>query len=131
MKKVLIIGLCYADSKKLSFELRKMFDVEITEIIKLDEAKEYLRANNLPNLILLNRIIHGDKRKGTDFLDYLKEKNISVPVIFFSRFEDAQKEALNRGAISSFNLDLIIDYITPSRKEKHAKAIELLKKYLI
>jgi hypothetical protein len=130
MKKILIVGLCYADAKKLSFELRKLFDLEITDLAKSDEAKEHLKNKGSPDMIIVNRIIHGDKRKGIDFLDYLREENIAVPTLFFSRFEDAQQEALKHGATDSFDMDLIIGYVSHSKKEKQKKAIEFLKKYL-
>jgi hypothetical protein len=48
----------------------------------------------------------------------------------FTRFPDAQKQAIELGAQAAFDMDLLIGYIRPSMEEKRKEAIRQIEKCL-
>jgi len=129
MKKILIVGPCYADAQSLKKSLESKFRVSTIEVTKSEEAKNILRQRKI-DLILVSRIIAGDKSSGLEFLDYIKKTNPEIPVILLTRFPEVQKEALEKGAAAAADIDLLIGYIRPSMKEKSLAVIEKLGKFL-
>lgn len=129
MKKVLIVGPCYADAQSLKKSLEKQFQVSTLEVTKAEEAKNILRQRKI-DFIMVSRILAGDKSSGIELLGYLKKNHSGIPVVILTRFPESQKEALGQGAIAAFDLDLLIGYIRPSMEVKQREAMLALKRYL-
>ncbi|MBS3077208.1 response regulator [Candidatus Pacearchaeota archaeon] len=129
MKKVLIVGPCYADAQSLKKSLGSEFSTSIMDVTKAEEAKNILRQRKI-DLILISKFLVGDKSPGMEFLSYIKENNPEIPVVLLTRFPETQKEALEKGAAASFDMDLLIGYIRPSMVQKNEEALKVLKKYL-
>ena len=129
MKKVLIVGPCYADAQSLKKSLESQFSVSTLEVTKAEEGKNILRQRKI-DLILVSRILAGDKSSGLGFLNYVKKSNPKIPIILLTRFPEAQKEALEKGAVAAFDIDLFIGYIRSSMEEKREEAIKIIEKLL-
>jgi DNA-binding NtrC family response regulator len=129
MKKVLVAGPCYIDTKSLKRFLESTFSAKSTETTQLEKALELLEKENF-DLIMVSRICAGDKKSGFELIDYLKKKHIKTPAIMLTRFEKSQKQAVEQGATAAFDMDLLIGFIRPSMEEKRKKALEILKKFL-
>lgn len=130
MKKVILAGLCYADSNHMSSELRKLFDVDVKSFTKFDEVLSHLNGKEKIDLIFVNRILAGDNRQGLELVEFLNKLKSKIPIILLTRHEDKQKEALEKGVAAAFDMDLIIGYVAHSKKEKRKAALEVLEKYL-
>lgn len=129
MKKVLIAGPCTADANDLEKELSARYSLEFKKTLRIDKTKELLDKSKF-DLVLVNRVFAGDSKEGFEILKYQKEKGLKSPSIMLSRFPEKQEKALSMGAVASFDIDLIIGFITPARKTKHEEAYKILDKYL-
>jgi two-component SAPR family response regulator len=129
MKKMLIIGLCYADAQSLKKVLEKNFQANTMDVTRSEEAKNILRQRKI-DLIMVSRVLVGDKSSGIEFLAYVKKNHPEIPIIILTRFPEAQKEALEKGAVGAFDLDLFIGYIRPSMEEKRKESIQIIEKWL-
>lgn len=129
MKKILIAGPCYADAQSIKKSLEKEFKISSIEVTKAQEAKNVLRQRKV-DIIIVTRILAGDHSPGMDLLRYSKQNNPEVPVILLTRFLQAQKEALEKGAQASFDMDLLIGFTRPSMEENKKAAFSTLSKFL-
>ncbi len=102
-KKVLSLGQCMADHTGISWLLRSQFGAEVTSAATFEEALALLRDDDFA-LVLVNRVLDYDGRPGLDFISRLKddEELRRVPVMLVSNYEDAQQEAVARGALPGF-----------------------------
>src|SRR5436309_7219217 len=102
-KRVLSLGQCGADHGSISGVLRDQFRAEVTAARTLEDALAKLRQGGF-DLVLVNRVLDYDGRSGFDFIDRMKrdEQLRGVPVMLVSNFEDAQEEAVARGALPGF-----------------------------
>ena len=131
MKKTVIVGPCSADSKSLMKNLGNRYNLDFEEFRKFDEATEFLcKTENKPDLILASRIISGDEAQGLDLLEVIKEKCSDVPVVLLTRFKDVQNRAIEKGAVAAFDMDLVIGYVTPAKKNKQKEVFEILDRIL-
>lgn len=129
MKKILIVGPCYADAQALKKKLESEFRVKTHEVTKIAEAENFLRQRSC-DLVLVTRICNGDKRPGLELIKYVKKNCPDIPIILLSRFPEAQEEAKKEGAKAAFDMDLLIGFIRPSMKEKQTHALNILSKLL-
>lgn len=129
MKKILIVGPCFADAQALKKRLKLDYNVETYEVTKIAEAENFLRQRSC-DLILVSRICNGDKKSGLELIKYVKKNCPEKPIIMLTRFPEAQKEALESGAQAAFDMDLLIGFIRPSMEEKQKKALNFLNKLL-
>jgi len=129
MKKILIVGPCYADAVALKKFLESKFSVTTTDMTKIDEATAFLKQRSC-DLILVSRVCKGDERSGLELIDYVKKYCPDKPIILMTRFPEHQGEAKRHGAKAAFDMDLLIGYIRPSMKEDYKKALNTLKEIL-
>lgn len=127
MKKILIVGPCYADAKALKKRLESTYSVETHEVTKISEAKAFLQQRSC-DLIFVTRVCSGDKKPGLELIKYVKTNCPDKPIIFLSRFPEAQKEALEAGAKAALDMDLLIGFIRPSMAEKQKEALREIEK---
>ena len=116
MKSVLSLGQCAADHSALNRLLRSEFAVEVTAVATSEQALTQMRQGGIA-LVLVNRILDYDGSSGLDFIARIKaeEKLRDVPVMLVSNHEDAQQEALARGALPGFGKGALYDPETLDR----------------
>lgn len=102
-RQLLDVGQCDADHYRISTTLGKNFDVEIQRAHSHDEAVKL--ATDTPfDLILINRLLDADGSRAMNVLSTLKTtpSAAQIPVMIVSNFEDAQKTAVEAGAVHGF-----------------------------
>jgi CheY-like chemotaxis protein len=102
-RKLLDVGQCNADHSQISATLGKFFDVEIQRAHSHEQAIK-LAADAHFDLIMINRLLDADGSPGMDILRSLKTTpaTAGIPVMIVSNFEDAQKAAVDAGAVTGF-----------------------------
>jgi CheY-like chemotaxis protein len=99
--RVLSIGQCPADHAAISRVLADQFQAAVIPVDNEDQAALELRRAPV-SLILVNRIFDADGRLGLEFIRRWKEAEPHVPIMLVSNYEDAQKDALQAGAVAGF-----------------------------
>ncbi len=102
-KTILSVGQCGPDHMALSRFLNQHFDVTILTADLPDDTLDILRRESV-DLVLINRKLDADYSDGMDIIRTLKAdpKLAATPVMLISNFEDAQKEAVEAGAVPGF-----------------------------
>ncbi len=100
VKSVLSVGQCSADHARLSSYLRQHFQVEVTAVESEAEALQRLATESF-ELVLVNRLFDADGASGLDFIRRLKKES-EVGVMLVSNYEEAQREAVEAGALAGF-----------------------------
>jgi two-component system chemotaxis response regulator CheY len=102
-KTVLSLGQCGADHAVLSRWLGIHFGADVTAARTFEEALAQLRQGEFA-LVLVNRILDYDGRRGVEFISRLKEDTqlTAVHVMLISNYAEAQEEAVRRGAEAGF-----------------------------
>jgi two-component system chemotaxis response regulator CheY len=102
-KRVLSIGQCGADHYSISTMLQRHFGAEVVAAHDADEARTLLRDDSYA-LVLVNRILDADGSSGIDLIGQLKaDKDLGpVPVMLVSNHDDAQQQAVGKGALRGF-----------------------------
>lgn len=103
MKKVLDVGQCNADHSSISNLLSRHFEVELHRAHSHDDVVS-LVADHSFDLIFINRLLDADGSPGMKVLQALKsdESVSSTPVMVISNYYDAQKAAIEAGAVQGF-----------------------------
>jgi two-component system chemotaxis response regulator CheY len=103
VKRVLSVGQCGADHAGLSLTIRSSFDADVIPADSAEEALTLLRDGDF-DLVLVNRVFDWTGSSGVNFIGQLKadEALRSVPVMLVSNHDDAQREAVSRGALPGF-----------------------------
>ncbi len=114
--KVLSLGQCGADHASISGLLHRQFGAEVVAAHTYEDALTKLRQGGFA-LVLVNRVLDHDGRPGTDFIGTLRAdpEFASVPVMLVSNYEDAQQEAVARGALPGFGKSALREPETLSR----------------
>jgi hypothetical protein len=102
-KKLLSIGQCCADHSSISRLLTQNFQIEIINADNSKEAESFISTGNY-SLILVNRIFDSNGESGLAFIKKYcsQQTSTSTPIMLVSNFDDAQKDAVNHGAILGF-----------------------------
>jgi two-component system chemotaxis response regulator CheY len=102
-RRVLSIGQCGADHGALARTFRQHFGAEVVSASDAAEARTLLDEEHY-DLILVNRILDSDGTSGMEIIKKLKgEETISaVPIMLVSNHEEAQREAMDHGAVAGF-----------------------------
>jgi two-component system chemotaxis response regulator CheY len=118
-KRVLSIGQCYADHISISRLLQREFEAEV---VPAEEAAQALAESEPYDLILVNRVLDADGTSGLDVIRELKTIGTlgRVPVMLVSNHQDAQREAVELGALPGFGKSAL----------DHPRTIERLRKTL-
>lgn len=101
-KKVLNIGQCAFDHSSISNLLSGLG----AKTIKVDLHAQTRAAilEHSPSLILVNRLNDNDGASGLDLIKELRSDPAfaGIPIMLVSNYTDAQKDAVNAGAINGF-----------------------------
>ena len=102
-KKVLSVGQCGADHGSLTRVLKTQFDAEVVSADTFDEALGELKGGGY-DLVLVNRVFDYDRSSGLDFIGILRDDPslAQVPVMLVSNYDDAQAQAVAKGALPGF-----------------------------
>jgi CheY-like chemotaxis protein len=102
-KKVLSLGQCAADNWSIARLLSDSLGAAVSEADSFEEALLLLR-NDTFALVLVNRVLDANGASGLDFIKQLKSDEAlrSVPVMLVSNFDDAQRQAVAKGALLGF-----------------------------
>jgi DNA-binding response OmpR family regulator len=102
-KKVLSLGQCAADHASIAGLLRRDFNAQVDEAGTFADAESQLSRNQY-DLVLVNRVLDRDGTAGLDFIARLKARQDlhQPPVMLVSNYQDAQEQAIARGAVPGF-----------------------------
>jgi CheY-like chemotaxis protein len=119
MQRVLSIGQCGADHAAIATAIQRYFAAEVVPARTAQDALAELRQRSFA-LILINRTLDADGSSGIDLLNQLKKEQglEDVPVLLVSNYEDAQREAVQAGAVCGFGKAALgqpqmVDRLTP------------------
>lgn len=105
-RKILDVGQCGVDGpwmkKVLTQKLRAVVDKADTG----DEAKRKLQAGGY-SLVLVNRKLAADNASGIDVIADLRGVDDQTPIMLVSDYEDAQEEAVAKGATRGFGKSVL------------------------
>jgi len=102
-KHVLSVGQCGADHGALAQTLERHFQVTVLSADTASEALAALQEQSF-DLVLVNRILDADGSAGLDVVEQIKtdEGLRKLPVMLVSNHEDAQRQAVEKGALFGF-----------------------------
>ena len=109
-KRILSVGQCAADNYSIgTFVRAHIADVEIEPVNTAVQALKSLIAKPY-DLVLVNRLLDYDGTPGLDIVREMKAdaELAKIPVMLVSNYADAQREAIDAGAVRGFgkaNLD--------------------------
>jgi hypothetical protein len=98
--RILSIGQCAADHGSLTWAFRKHFDAEVVGADSEAEGRELLKQGPFA-LILVNRLLDADGSSGLEIVQHLVAEKVG-PVMLVSNYEEAQREAVQAGAVPGF-----------------------------
>ncbi len=106
--KVLCVGFCHVDRNNLEAMITYHFSAEVNEAHTAEEAKLLLSGSPY-DLVLINKLLDGDRREGMELVQSLKENGIlkDMPFMVISNRKDVQATAVSSGALSGFGKDKI------------------------
>jgi CheY-like chemotaxis protein len=102
-RRVLSVGQCFADHSAIARTLQKHFQADVVPAATAAEALDCLRRD-LFDLVLVNRVLDGDGSSGLGVVEQIKtDASLGpVPVMLVSNHEDAQRQAVAKGALPGF-----------------------------
>jgi two-component system chemotaxis response regulator CheY len=102
-KKVLSLGQCAADHASIGGLLRRQLDAEVDAADTFADAEARLNGSRY-DLILVNRVLDRDGTEGLEFIARIKAHPEwrQFPVMLVSNYQDAQEQAIARGALPGF-----------------------------
>lgn len=127
MKRVLMVGLCNADARKMVPALKERFDVEVENYQSRAEGEKALERGDW-DVVFINRLSHKDRKIGFDLIPRAKDMGCSV--VLLSRFSEMRQKALQMGADLAFDMDMLIGYVTPRKESERENLLRDLKKLL-
>lgn len=103
IKKVLSLGQCAADHASLAGLLSRHFNAQVDEADTFAEAESQLRDSHY-DLVLVNRVLDRNGTEGLDFIGQIKAHQDfrQLPIMLVSNYQDAQEQAIARGALPGF-----------------------------
>jgi CheY-like chemotaxis protein len=102
-KRVLNVGQCAADNWSIARTLTTHFEADVVPAATAREALDRLRQEKF-DLVLVNRLFDADGGSGIEFVKQAKgdDKLRETPVMLVSNHADAQREAIEAGAVQGF-----------------------------
>ena len=115
-KRVLSLGQCGADHWSIENLLQRHCDALVVGVATFDEALTELRRGGV-DLALVNRLMNYGGASGLDFIAELKrDPELSkIPVMLVSNLRDAQRQAVELGALPGFGKAALNDPATLER----------------
>jgi two-component system chemotaxis response regulator CheY len=102
-KQILSVGNCYADHGAIAHTFDHHFQAQVVSVDTAAEALETLREKPF-DLVLVNRVLDRDGSSGLDAIEQIRAEDDlrTIPIMLVSNYEDAQREAVARGALPGF-----------------------------
>ena len=100
-KQVLSVGQCQVDGPAIRHLVEERFDAEVTGAKDAAAAERALDGKSF-DLVLVNREFDADGASGVDWIRQFKAGHADTPVMLVSDREDAQREAVEAGAVEGF-----------------------------
>jgi CheY-like chemotaxis protein len=106
--KVVSLGQCGVDHGSISRLLRGSLQANVVAADTFDEAREAIVRGDV-TLVLVNRVLDRTGESGLDFIRGLKADPAlaAVPVMLVSNYADAQRQAVELGALPGFGKDAL------------------------
>jgi response regulator RpfG family c-di-GMP phosphodiesterase len=103
MKQVLNVGHCDFDHGNIQTLIASHFAADVTRARTAQQAFEFAQQQTW-DLILINRVFEEDGDSGLDLIHALKADPVtrSNPVMLVSNYADAQRAAIEAGAVPGF-----------------------------
>jgi CheY-like chemotaxis protein len=103
IKRVLSVGQCMADHSSISRTFERHLDAEVRPADSAIDALNQLYQGTF-DLVLVNRVFDADGSSGVEFIKELEadESLRPIPIMLVSNYEDAQREAVQAGAVGGF-----------------------------
>jgi two-component system chemotaxis response regulator CheY len=99
--RVLSIGQCGFDHSTIARLFDDRFGIRVDGADDLEDAESQLAVHDY-GLILVNRKLDSDGGSGLAVLSKLVEGHPGVPVMLVSNLADAQRDAVQKGALPGF-----------------------------
>jgi DNA-binding response OmpR family regulator len=109
--RILDVGQCGVDGPRMSRLFESKLKAIVDEADNLDETREKL-ADNDYNIVLVNRVLARDGTSGLDVIEAIVANGCDCPVMLVSDRDDAQEQALVKGAIRGFGKSQLSDDAT-------------------
>lgn len=102
-KRVLSVGQCGADDAGMRRMFGNQLGADVTTADTAEEALAALRGGAF-DLVVVNRVLDYDGSSGVDLVGRIKADPAlaAVPVMLVSNYDDAQREAVAKGALPGF-----------------------------
>ncbi|MDA7880616.1 hypothetical protein N9B31_10295 [Mariniblastus sp.] len=103
MQKLLIVGQCDFDYQRISFVVKKNYNIEIHRADLFDDAIQSALDTQY-DLIMINRLLDIDRSEGMAVLHELKSnpQTEHTPAMIISDYQEAQDAAVAAGASLGF-----------------------------
>ena len=102
-RRVLSVGQCGMDHGSITRMVQKHFGAEVIGADTQEQALAEARQSEIA-LVLVNRLLDRDGSPGLDILRAFKAdaELKDVPIMLVSNYEEAQREAVEQGALVGF-----------------------------
>jgi DNA-binding response OmpR family regulator len=99
--KILDVGQCGFDGPRMARLFKSQLDATVESVSTAAEAKKKIAANKY-NIVLVNRVLDGDRTSGIELIEDLARTGTGTPLMLVSDREDAQDQAVAKGAVRGF-----------------------------
>jgi DNA-binding NarL/FixJ family response regulator len=99
-KRVLDVGQCQIDGPRIGRFLRNL-NCHVDRVHSKEQAIAHAATHHY-DLVLVNRVLNNDGSPGVDVIEALHAAHPSLRMMLVSDYSDAQKEAMEHGAIQGF-----------------------------
>lgn len=129
MKTIYLVGNCNKDGPAIKQILKRETSANVLDIKTMDEAESLVLENkNSVDLVLVNRIGEFDHREGLELVDFIKSKQLAIPIILLTNYKDKQEESIDHGACPGFGKADILG--SQEGSQEYKSAIGLVKSCL-
>ena len=99
--RILDVGQCGVDGPRMSRLFQSKLKAIVDEADDLDQTRKKLSQNDY-NLVLVNRVLAREGSSGLDVIQAIIADRCDCPVMLVSDRDDAQEEAVAKGAVRGF-----------------------------
>jgi DNA-binding response OmpR family regulator len=99
--RILDVGQCGVDGPEIAEMLHQRLGAKVDTAGTASDARRKLGENDY-DLVLVNRIFASDGSSGVELMDELVREAAGTPVMLVSDRQDAQKQAVAKGAVQGF-----------------------------
>lgn len=107
-KRVLDVGQCGFDHPRIKQKIESTFGASVDRAHTAAETLDLAQQTSY-DLIMVNRILDADGDSGLELIKSLKKNSAasSTQVMLISNYSDAQREAIQAGAVQGFGKNAI------------------------